>query len=189
MGASHCMMLLEKPNLLGFVEQNGTGNIFPELWMLYWHFEESRFFFCDITNTEPKNHQCFPVQSFICAMICVICPKCFIFLFWMLINVIVRNSGQNGCNMHIEHYCLTSAHPGAMHRAHRASEQADWLPHGRSQRKKGGQLLQNSKTCKFLVHACSKMKKAEPIEPIVKDSIIQGKANRQLHGRLPRNHS
>ena len=69
------------------------------------------------------------------------------------------------------------------------SEQADWLPHGRSQRKKGGQLLQNSKTCKFLVPACSKMKKAEPIEPIVKNSIIQGKANRQLHGRLPRNHS
>lgn len=36
-------------------------------------------FFCDITSTEPKNHQFFPVQSFICAMICVICPKCFIF--------------------------------------------------------------------------------------------------------------
>ena len=44
MGASHCM-LLEKPNLLGFVEQNGTGNIFPKLWMFYWHFEGSRKLF------------------------------------------------------------------------------------------------------------------------------------------------
>lgn len=134
-----------KTKFVGFCGTKWNRQHFPKVVLLaFWRVP---IFFCDITSTEPKNHQCFPVQSF------------------------------------------TLADPGAMHRAHRASEQADWLPHGRSQRKKGGQLLQNSKICKFLVHACSKMKKAEPIEPIVKDSIIQGKANRQLHGRLPRNHS